>query len=94
MSELDVSKKPDSSAVAAAYQVTARLLSAEQQAIWSRTQGFFALHGLAAALITKGPKHLQAVLGGSRLCCLDRMVVLASAFVALPGLLRGDASQT
>jgi hypothetical protein len=39
--------------VAAAYQVTARLLASEQQTIWSRTQNFLVFNTGAAALIAK-----------------------------------------
>jgi hypothetical protein len=44
-------RKPDSN-LAAAYQVTARLLAAEQQGIWSRTQSFIGIHAAIAAAIT------------------------------------------
>lgn len=45
------SPRPTEPAVAAAYQVTARMLASEQQVIWARTQGFFALNAVAVAVV-------------------------------------------
>jgi len=51
-----------SSNVPAAYQVTARLLAAEQATVWSRTQGFFALNGLVVTLGSRLTGTAQVVL--------------------------------
>ena len=45
--------KDHQAAVLAAYQVSARLLASEQQTIWSRTQGYFALNAIGAGVASQ-----------------------------------------
>lgn len=50
-------------AMAAAYQVSARLLSAEQAVLWTRMAGFLAATSLAAGLAGFGSPLLQTAVG-------------------------------
>ena len=54
-------------ALAAAYQVTARLLASEQTTIWARVAGFGALTGLITTAVGSGSSNLQILLGATGL---------------------------